>query len=191
MSNSIKITQAVSWLMDVDPVATGKRLCKQRKALNLSQKKLSALFDEGGRSASITAISRWENGHDVPTISNLAFLVCLYHVSFDDLIVTFMQSHGGDGDDDGQAVSFYTLYCWIVLERMVIMTKDTVINTIRDLKQTKIITSHDLDMILDTCDRVILINEGKVVADGEAGEILRDRELLEANHMELPLRFQK
>jgi cobalt/nickel transport system ATP-binding protein len=45
-------------------------------------------------------------------------------------------------------------------------------------------------MILDTCDRVILINEGKVVADGEAGEILRDRELLEANHMELPLRFQ-
>lgn len=66
-----------------------------------------------------------------------------------------------------------------------------VINTIRDLKQTKIITSHDLDMILDTCDRVILINEGKVVADGEAGEILRDRELLEANHMELPLRFQK
>ena len=47
MSNSIKITQAVSWLMDVDPVATGKRLCKQRKALNLSQKKLSALFDEG------------------------------------------------------------------------------------------------------------------------------------------------
>lgn len=65
-----------------------------------------------------------------------------------------------------------------------------VINTIRDLKQTKIITSHDLDMILDTCDRVILINEGKVVADGDAGVILRDRELLEANHMELPLRFQ-
>ena len=65
-----------------------------------------------------------------------------------------------------------------------------VINTIRDLKQTKIITSHDLDMILDTCDRVILINEGKVVADGDADVILRDRELLEANHMELPLRFQ-
>ena len=66
-----------------------------------------------------------------------------------------------------------------------------VINTIRDLKQTKIITSHDLDMILDTCDRVILINNGKIVADGEAGTILRDQKLLEANHMELPLRFQK
>lgn len=66
-----------------------------------------------------------------------------------------------------------------------------VINTIRDLSQTKIITSHDLDMIMDTCDRVILINEGKIVADGEAETILRDKELLEGNHMELPLRFQK
>ena len=66
-----------------------------------------------------------------------------------------------------------------------------VINTIRDLSQTKIITSHDLDMIMDTCDRVILINEGKIVADGEAGTILRDKQLLEGNHMELPLRFQK
>lgn len=61
-----------------------------------------------------------------------------------------------------------------------------VINTIRMLKQTKIITSHDLDMILDTCDRVILLSEGKIVADGRAGDILRDRALLEANHMELP-----
>lgn len=65
-----------------------------------------------------------------------------------------------------------------------------VINTIRDLDQTKIITSHDLDMIMDTCDRVILINGGKIIADGDAGTILRDRELLESNHMELPLRFQ-
>jgi len=65
-----------------------------------------------------------------------------------------------------------------------------VINTIRDLDQTKIITSHDLDMIMDTCDRVILINGGKIIADGDADTILRDRELLESNHMELPLRFQ-
>ena len=62
-----------------------------------------------------------------------------------------------------------------------------VINTIRELKQTKIITSHDLDMIFDTCDRVILLSEGRIAADGQADEILRDRGLLEANHMELPL----
>ena len=62
-----------------------------------------------------------------------------------------------------------------------------VINTIRELKQTKLITSHDLDMILDTCGRVILLSEGKIAADGAAGEILRDRELLERHRMELPL----
>lgn len=62
-----------------------------------------------------------------------------------------------------------------------------VINTIRALPQTKLITSHDLDMILDTCSRVILLSEGRIAADGPADAILRDRALLEANRMELPL----
>ncbi len=62
-----------------------------------------------------------------------------------------------------------------------------VINTIRSLPQTKLITSHDLDMILDTCQRVILMSKGEIVADGPAGVILRDRALLEAQRMELPL----
>ena len=62
-----------------------------------------------------------------------------------------------------------------------------VINTIRELSQTKLITSHDLDMILDTCDRVILLSNGRIAADGPAETILRDRALLEANRMELPL----
>ena len=61
-----------------------------------------------------------------------------------------------------------------------------VINTIRSLPQTKLITSHDLDMILDTCDRVILLSKGRIVADGPASTILRDKALLEQNRMELP-----
>ena len=61
-----------------------------------------------------------------------------------------------------------------------------VINIIRELPQTKLITSHDLDMILDTCERVILLSGGRVVADGPAEVILRDKALLEAHRMELP-----
>ena len=61
-----------------------------------------------------------------------------------------------------------------------------VINTIRDMKQTRLIASHDLDMILDTCTRVLLINGGRLVADAPAEELLRDRALLEANRLELP-----
>lgn len=61
-----------------------------------------------------------------------------------------------------------------------------VINTIRSLPQTKLITSHDLDMILDTCERVILLSNGTIAADGPADVILRDKALLEAHRMELP-----
>ena len=61
-----------------------------------------------------------------------------------------------------------------------------VINIIRELPQTKLITSHDLDMILDTCERVILLSGGCIVADGPADSVLRDKALLEAHRMELP-----
>ena len=61
-----------------------------------------------------------------------------------------------------------------------------VIEVVRSLTQTLLIASHDLDMILDTCDRVVLLSEGQIVADGDAETILRDRALLEANRLELP-----
>lgn len=66
------------------------------------------------------------------------------------------------------------------------INRRTVIRAINDLPQTKLIASHDLDMILDTCDRVILISRGTIVADGKTQDILRDKALLEANRMELP-----
>lgn len=60
------------------------------------------------------------------------------------------------------------------------------INSLNALPVTKVIASHDLDMILETCDRVILISQGRIAADGPAEEILRNRELLERNNLELP-----
>lgn len=66
------------------------------------------------------------------------------------------------------------------------LNRRTVINTVNGLGMTKLIASHDLDMILDTCTRVILLHGGELAADGSADVILRDRELLEAHRMELP-----
>ena len=66
-----------------------------------------------------------------------------------------------------------------------------IIRTIRELPQTKLITSHDLDMILDTCTRVILLSDSRVAADGPAEAILRDRALLEAHRLELPLSLSR
>ena len=70
------------------------------------------------------------------------------------------------------------------------VNRRTVIQTINALPQTKLIASHDLDMILDTCDRVILLSHGKIVADGATETILQDKALLEANRMELPFCLQ-
>ena len=71
------------------------------------------------------------------------------------------------------------------------VNRRTVINAINGLGMTKLIASHDLDLILDTCSRVLLMHRGRIVADGPADGILRDRALLEAHRMELPLRLQK
>ena len=66
------------------------------------------------------------------------------------------------------------------------LNRRTVINAVRALPQTRLIASHDLDMILDVCSRVILLSGGQIAADGPAETILRDRALLEAHRMELP-----
>ena len=63
------------------------------------------------------------------------------------------------------------------------------INLLIDLDKTLLIASHDLDMILDVCDRVILLDKGKILYDGNAKEILYNKELLEEANLELPLRL--
>ena len=61
------------------------------------------------------------------------------------------------------------------------------IHVVNEFDHLKIIASHDLDFIWDTCGRVILMNGGRIIRDGKAEEILRDKDLLEENGLELPL----
>lgn len=65
------------------------------------------------------------------------------------------------------------------------------IGILNSFDHLKIIASHDLDLIWDTCERTILLNDGRIVADGPTKEILVNKTLLEANDLELPLRFQQ
>ncbi len=62
---------------------------------------------------------------------------------------------------------------------------------VQALKGTKIIASHDLDLIYDTCSKVILIANGKIIAQGQTKTILEDKDLLENNGLELPLSLSK
>ena len=61
------------------------------------------------------------------------------------------------------------------------------IHIINEFDHLKLIASHDLDFIRDTCERVILMSGGRIIRDGKAEEILRDKDLLEENGLELPL----
>ena len=60
----------------------------------------------------------------------------------------------------------------------------------RDFKHTRIITSHDLDMILELCERVIVLHEGEVWADGPPLEIFDNDRLLTECRLEKPFSMQ-
>ncbi len=64
------------------------------------------------------------------------------------------------------------------------------IRLLKNLKATRIIVSHDLDFVWDTCDRTVIISAGKLVAEGAAKDILSNKKLLEENGLELPIRLQ-
>lgn len=65
------------------------------------------------------------------------------------------------------------------------------IQILNSFQHLKIIASHDLDMILDTCKRTILMANGEIVRDGLTRDILCDKELLERHGLELPLCLQR
>lgn len=66
-----------------------------------------------------------------------------------------------------------------------------IIHIIKELKQTTIIATHDLDMALDIADEIILLNDGCVVAQDKTEIILKDQQLLENNGLELPYCYQR
>lgn len=61
------------------------------------------------------------------------------------------------------------------------------IELIRALPATKLIATHDLELVLDLCERVILLDGGVVAADGKAAFVLSDEALMEEHGLEVPL----
>lgn len=64
------------------------------------------------------------------------------------------------------------------------------ISILNDFRHTKIIATHDLDMVADVCSRVIVLFEGCVVADGEPRHIFNETEMLAQWRLEKPLGMQ-
>jgi cobalt/nickel transport system ATP-binding protein len=64
------------------------------------------------------------------------------------------------------------------------------IELLQTFEHTKIIATHDLDMVLDLCERTIVMHNGQVTADGPTLELFENQDLLDKSHLEKPLRMQ-
>ncbi len=69
-------------------------------------------------------------------------------------------------------------------------TRRRVIEWIRSFEHTRIVASHDLDLVLDCCERTLVLAGGRLVADGPTRALLTDAALRERAGLELPLRLQ-
>ena len=61
------------------------------------------------------------------------------------------------------------------------------INIIHRTEITSVIATHDLDLVLDVCDRVIVMKKGMIESDGEVPGILRDEKFMVSCGLEIPL----
>ncbi|MGX1902549.1 cobalt/nickel transport system ATP-binding protein [Thermolongibacillus altinsuensis] len=67
----------------------------------------------------------------------------------------------------------------------------TFIRLMEGLPHTKIIATHDLDLVLERCERTIVLSKGRIVYDGNTNDILTDAAFLEQHDLELPLMLQR
>jgi cobalt/nickel transport system ATP-binding protein len=65
------------------------------------------------------------------------------------------------------------------------------IGLINGLGTTRLIAAHDLEFILQTCGRVLLLDGGRLIADGPTRQVLADADLMEAHGLEIPYSLRK
>jgi cobalt/nickel transport system ATP-binding protein len=64
------------------------------------------------------------------------------------------------------------------------------IRLLHSLPGTKLIATHDLDLVLDLCSRVLLLDGGRLQADGPSQWVLQDAALLAQHGLEVPYRLR-
>jgi cobalt/nickel transport system ATP-binding protein len=65
-------------------------------------------------------------------------------------------------------------------------TRRRLIRFLQHSDETMLLASHDLEFLLEVCDRVVLIDEGRIIADGDPTEVMSDQAMMEAHGLEKP-----
>jgi len=66
----------------------------------------------------------------------------------------------------------------------------TLVDVLRRFEGSQIIATHELDVVVELCNRVIVLDEGAIRADGPPASVLADEALMERHGLEVPLRLQ-
>lgn len=61
---------------------------------------------------------------------------------------------------------------------------------LRECDAAQIIASHDLELILELCSRVLVLDHGRLQADGPPDKVFGDERLMQAHGLEVPLSIQ-
>jgi cobalt/nickel transport system ATP-binding protein len=62
----------------------------------------------------------------------------------------------------------------------------SLIGLLHDLPQTMLVASHDMRLVWDLCPRTVILDGGRLVADGATAELLRDPALMDRHGLEVP-----
>jgi energy-coupling factor transporter ATP-binding protein EcfA2 len=65
-------------------------------------------------------------------------------------------------------------------------SRRSLINLLDEMSITMLVSTHDLQMVKELFPRMIIMDEGKIVADGPTKGLLSDQALLEAHGLEKP-----
>ncbi len=65
------------------------------------------------------------------------------------------------------------------------------IRLLQSLPGTRLIATHDLELVLELCPRVMILDGGRLVADGPADTLLADATLMDRHGLEVPPRLRR
>ena len=60
------------------------------------------------------------------------------------------------------------------------------INFLKKTEETLLMASHDLEFLLETCERTIILDNGSIVADGKSRTVMGNQQLMESYGFEKP-----
>lgn len=65
-------------------------------------------------------------------------------------------------------------------------SRRSLMNILRELPGTQVIATHDLDLAVELCSRVVVLDNGRIQAEGPMPDVLSDAALMEQHGLEVP-----